>query len=78
VSGRPSREVGLALAHIQRTGCTPQAAADKYGLAVSTVRRALLRAGFVLRKRGRPPSYGHGLAHVVNTAPCDSPSAALD
>ena len=56
MSGRPSREVGLALAHIQRTGCTPQQAADKYGLAVSTVRRALARAGVPARPVGRPAS----------------------
>lgn len=54
MSGRPSREVGLAMAHIQRTACTPQQAADKYGLAVSTVRRALARAGVPARPVGRP------------------------
>ncbi|MFN9279369.1 MAG: hypothetical protein ACK6DW_06470 [Betaproteobacteria bacterium] len=54
MSGRQSREVVLALAHIERTGCTPQAAADKYGLAVSTVRRALARAGVPARPVGRP------------------------
>lgn len=54
MSGRPSREVGLALAHLQRTACTPQQAADKYGLAVSTVRRALARAGVPPKPRGRP------------------------
>lgn len=55
MSGRPSREVALALAHMQRTGCTPQQAADRYGLAVSTVRRALTRAGVPARPVGRPP-----------------------
>ena len=55
MSGRTSREATLAVAHVQRTGCTPQQAADKYGLAVSTVRRALARAGVELRPRGRPP-----------------------
>lgn len=44
----------LAVDHQQRTGCTPQAAAKRYGLAVSTVRRALARAGVAPQPVGRP------------------------
>jgi hypothetical protein len=54
VSGRPSREVTLAAAYQQRTGCTPAAAAEKYGVAVSSVRRALARVGVPAKAVGRP------------------------
>lgn len=54
MAGRPTREVALAVAYLQRTSCTPQQAADKYGLAASTVRRALARAGVPARPVGRP------------------------
>jgi len=57
MSGRPTREVALAVAYLQRTpGCTPQQAATKYGLGVSTVRRGLAKAGVPARPVGRPTS----------------------
>lgn len=52
MSGRPSREVGLALALVER-GHTVTEAAKRHGLAVSTVRRALRRAGVAPLKAGR-------------------------
>lgn len=54
MTARPTREVQLAVAYQQRTGCTPQQAAIRYGLAVSTVRRGLARAGIAARPVGRP------------------------
>ena len=53
MSGRPTREAVLAVALVQRTGCTPLAAARRYGLHVSTVRRALAKIGQA-RPVGRP------------------------
>lgn len=54
MTARATRESGLAVQLVQRTGCTPQVAAARYGLAVSTVRRALGRAGVPARPAGRP------------------------
>lgn len=55
MSARQSREVTLAVSHLQRTGCTPAAAAQRYGVNVSSVRRALARQGVEPRPVGRPP-----------------------
>ena len=54
MSARQSREVTLAVSHQQRTGCTPAAAAQRYGVAVSSVRRALARLGVAPQPVGRP------------------------
>jgi ketol-acid reductoisomerase len=58
MSGRPTREAGLAVAYALRTGCAPAEAARKYGLAASTVRLALARAGVPPRPVGRPKKSG--------------------
>jgi lambda repressor-like predicted transcriptional regulator len=55
VTARQSREATLAVAYLKRTGCTTGEAARKYGLATSTVRRALQREGLPTAPRGRPP-----------------------
>jgi transposase len=55
MTARQSREATLAVAHQQRTGCTPAEAAKRYGVAVTTVRRALARLGVAARPVGRPP-----------------------
>ena len=52
--GRQSAACERAVAHQLRTGCTPAAAAQAFGVAVSTVRRALARAGVPARPVGRP------------------------
>lgn len=54
MAARQSREVTLAVSHLQRTGCTPAAAAQRYGVAVSSVRRALARLGVEPQPVGRP------------------------
>lgn len=54
MTARQSREVTLALAYQQRTGCTPGVAAERYGVAVSSVRRALARLGVAPKPVGRP------------------------
>lgn len=54
MSGRQTREATLAVALVQRTGCTPAEAAKKFGVNVTTVRRALDRAGVPARAVGRP------------------------
>lgn len=54
MTARPTRTSGLAVAYVQRTGCTAQVAADKYGLNVTTVRRAMARAGVPRRPVGWP------------------------
>jgi len=54
VSAKQSREVTLAVSHLQRSGCTPAAAAARYGVAVSSVRRALARLGVAPQPVGRP------------------------
>jgi transposase len=54
MTARQSREVTLAVSHFQRTGCTPAAAAKRYGVAVSSVRRALVRIGVAPQPVGRP------------------------
>jgi len=54
MTARQSREVTLAVSHLQRSGCTPAAAAARYGVAVSSVRRALARLGIPAKPVGRP------------------------
>ena len=54
MTARQTREAALAVALVQRTGCAPQVAAKRYGLAASTVRRALARAGVAQQPVGRP------------------------
>jgi len=55
MAGKQSREVTLAVAYIKRTGCKPAEAAARYGVAVSSVRRALARLGMPPSPVGRPP-----------------------
>jgi transposase-like protein len=54
MSGRQSQAVTLALKLVRERGYTVTAAAERHGLAVSTVRRALRSAGVEPLKRGRP------------------------
>ncbi len=54
MSGQESRAVFLAVGHMRRTGCTPAAAAEKYGVAVSSIHRALERRGVPAKPVGRP------------------------
>lgn len=54
MTARQSREVTLAVAYQMRTGCTPAVAAQRYGVAVSSVRRAMTRLGLPQRPVGRP------------------------
>lgn len=55
MSARQSKEVGLALALVER-GHSVSDAARKHGLAVSTVRRALRRKGVGPLPAGRRAS----------------------
>jgi hypothetical protein len=54
VSARESRPVTLALRYMQRTGCKPLDAAARYGVATSSIFRAMHRAGMAVKPRGRP------------------------
>lgn len=54
MSGRQSQAVALALRLVQERGYTVSAAAEKHGLAVSSVRRALRAVGVPPLPRGRP------------------------
>jgi transposase-like protein len=53
MSGRQSQAVALALRLVER-GHTVTEAAERHGVAVSSVRRALRAAGVAPLKRGRP------------------------
>jgi transposase-like protein len=53
MSGRQAKETLLALALVAR-GHTVSEAARRHGLSVSTVRRALRRAGEAPKAPGRP------------------------
>jgi transposase-like protein len=54
MSGRPSQAVTLAVRLVRSHGYTVTAAAERHGLAVSSVRRALRTAGVEPLPRGRP------------------------
>ncbi|MDQ5946002.1 MAG: hypothetical protein QG619_1425 [Pseudomonadota bacterium] len=54
MSGQPSHAVTLALAYLRRTGCKPAAAAARYAVNVSSVRRAMHRSQLFVRAPGRP------------------------
>lgn len=54
MTARQSREVTLALAHLQRTGDQPSAVAARYGVAKSSLLRAMKRAGIAVAPVGRP------------------------
>ena len=69
MSARQSREVTLAVSHQQRTGCTPAAAAQRYGVAVSSVRRALARLGVEPQPVGRPVKSSPASNPALNAAP---------
>lgn len=56
MSGRQSQAVALALRLVRERGYTVTAAAERHGVAVSSVRRALRAAGVEPLKRGRPAS----------------------
>lgn len=58
MSGRQSHAVTLAVRLVRERGYTAAAAAAKHGVAVSSVRRALLRAGVPPNPRGRPRKAG--------------------
>lgn len=55
MSGKPTREAALAVAHCLRTGCAPKFAANRYGVSVRTVQRGLVAAGKA-KPAGRPKS----------------------
>jgi len=61
MTARQTHRAALAVAYVLRTGCTPMAATKRYGIAPSTVRRALVRAGVAPRPRGRPKAQESGL-----------------
>lgn len=54
VSGRQSQAVASAVALVLKRGSSVTDAAAKYGVALSSVRRALRAAGVEPLKRGRP------------------------
>jgi len=54
MGGRQSQAVALALRLVQERGYTVTAAAQKHGLAVSSVRRALRANGVQPLPAGRP------------------------
>ena len=58
MSARQSREVGEAVAYLLYTHCTPAVAAKQYGVAVSSVRRAMTRLGIKSNPVGRPITKG--------------------
>jgi transposase-like protein len=53
MSGRQSQPVALAVRLVQQRGYTVTAAAEKHGVAVTSVRRALRAAGVAPLPRGR-------------------------
>ena len=58
MSARQSREVGEAVAYLLYTQCKPAVAAKRYGVAVSSVRRAMIRLGIKSNPVGRPATKG--------------------
>lgn len=57
MSGRQSQAVALAVRLVLQHGYTATAAAEKHGVALSSVRRALRQAGAPPMKAGRPPKH---------------------
>jgi len=53
MTGRPSQPVTLAVKLVREHGYSVTAAAERHGVAVSSVRRALRRAGVAPLPRGR-------------------------
>lgn len=54
MSGRQSQAVALAVRLVRDRGYTVTAAAEKHGVAVSSVRRALRSAGVAPLRPGKP------------------------
>ncbi len=58
MTARQSRAVTLALSYRKRTGCTTGEASRRYKVAVTSIRRALARAGVAPNPVGRPRKLG--------------------
>lgn len=67
MTARQSHGVTLALQHLADTGCTLLAAAAKFGVDPTSLRRALRRTGAPPKPGGRPPT-------IVRVDPAPMPS----